>query len=66
MHIRGNESYGRRTKEAGVGDVGKDLDSCPLDSNNPGRRGGISCIGDKIGIVGGANQAEDEDAEDVE
>ena len=66
MDIRGNKSCGGRTQEASVGDMGKDLDSCPLDSNNPGGRGGISGVSDNIGIVGGADQAEDEDTDDVE
>jgi len=46
--------------------VGKDLDSCPLDTNDPGGRCRISGIGDEAGVIGGAYQTEDEDTEDVE
>lgn len=44
----------------------KDLDSCPLGSNDPGGRGRISGTGDKPWVVVGTYQTEDEDAEDVE
>lgn len=46
--------------------MGKDPDSGPLDGNDPGRRGGVSGTSDKIGVVGRADQAEDEDTKDVE
>ena len=46
--------------------MGKDLDSCPLGSNNPGGRGSVPGPGNKLWIVVGAYQTEDEDAEDVE
>jgi len=46
--------------------VGKDLDSGPLDCNDPGGRGGVTSVGDKIRVVGWADQTEDEDTDDVE
>lgn len=46
--------------------MGKNLDSCPLDSNNPGGRGRVSGIGNDVWIIVGAYQTEDEDTEDVE
>jgi len=46
--------------------MGKDPDSSPLDGNNPGGRGSVTGIGDEIGVVGRADQTEDEDTDDVE
>jgi len=44
----------------------KDLDSGPLDCNDPCGRGGVTGASDKIGVVGRADQTEDEDTDDVE
>lgn len=44
----------------------EDLDSGPLDGNDPGGRGGVACVGNETRIVVGADQTEDEDAENVE
>ena len=65
MRIRGKRSYGGRTQEAGVGDVGEDLDSGPLNGNDPGGRCRVTGVGDETRFVEGANQTEDEDTEDV-
>ena len=46
--------------------MGKDLDSGPLDGDDPGRRGGVAGVGDEIGIVGRDNHTKDEDTNDVE
>lgn len=46
--------------------MGKDLDSGPLDGNDPGGRGGVTGIGDETGVVGRDDQTEDEDTDDVE
>ena len=46
--------------------MGKDFDSSPLDGDDPGGRGGITGVGDKVGVVVRADQAKDEDTDDVE
>ena len=64
--IGGKRNHRKRTQETGVGDAGKDLDSSPPDGNDPGGRGGVTGAGDKVGVVVRADQAEDEDTDDVE
>ena len=44
----------------------KDLDSGVLDSDDPGGRGGVPSVGEEVRVIGWADQAEDEDTEDVE
>jgi len=46
--------------------VGENFDSCSLDSDNPCGRGGVTGAGDKIGVVGWADQTEHEDTDDIE
>ena len=46
--------------------MGKNLDSGPLDGNDPGGRGGVTGVGGKLGVVERDDQTEDEDADDVE
>ena len=62
-HIRNKR---QRTQEAGVGDVRENLDPGPVNGNNPCGRGGISGVGNEIGVVGRDDQTEDKDTEDVE
>lgn len=44
----------------------KDLDSSPLDGNDPGGRGGVTGGSNEIGIVRRADQTEHENTENVE
>ena len=46
--------------------MGKDLDSCPLDTHDPGGRGRISGLGNEVWVIVGAYQTQDEDTEEVE
>ena len=64
--IQGKRNHRQRTQEAGVGNAGKDLDSSPPDGDDPGGGGGVTGVGDKVGVVVWTDQAEDEDADDVE
>ena len=45
--------------------MGKGLDVDPLDGNDPGGGCGVTGVSDETRVVGGANQTEHEDAEDV-
>jgi len=45
--------------------VGEDLDSGPLNGDDPGGRCCVAGVGDKTRVVGGADQTEDEDTNDV-
>ena len=65
QNLRVSESR-QHTQEAGIGNVRKDLDSGPLNGNDPGRGCRVTGIGDKARVVVWAYQTEDEDTEDVE
>ena len=45
--------------------MGEDFDSGLLNGDDPGGRCRVTGVGDETRFVGGANQTEDEDAEDV-
>lgn len=43
----------------------KDLDSGPLDGDDPGGRGSVTGISDEARVVGRTDQTEHEDTDDV-
>ena len=46
--------------------MGKNFDSGPVDRNDPGGRGSVTSTGDKTRVIGGANQTQHEDTENIE
>ena len=51
MGISRKRNNGQRTQETSISDVWKDLNSSPLDGNDPGGRCSVPSVGNEIRVI---------------